>query len=202
MSAVPFGLVIDLWRSCRFIGALPGGIGRFMPCSIGANHCGLGHVGWKRCGHGLTSRPRKTALDIFLNELLVFLHLHFWLVICVLGIVLRKLLVAYLLGGCLLTVRLLGLDSKEVGVAQVGPREVGVAWVSGSGVVGKRVRLNRKTSAHLVMQGSAGVQSRSRVWKRLCIRVVDSSDRADAIRRRLHQHDWDHGPGHDRTGVG
>ena len=52
VSAVPFGPSIDIWRSCRFIGALmrslcllPGGFGRFVPCSIGANHCGLRHIG-------------------------------------------------------------------------------------------------------------------------------------------------------------
>ena len=53
VSAVPFGPGIDIWRSCRFIGALmrslcflPGGLGRFVPCSIGANHCRLRHIGW------------------------------------------------------------------------------------------------------------------------------------------------------------
>ena len=53
VSAVPFGPGIDSWRSCRFIGALvrslcllPGGLRRFVPCSIGANHCRLRHVEW------------------------------------------------------------------------------------------------------------------------------------------------------------
>ena len=48
VSAVPFGPGIDIWRSCRFIGALmrslrllPGGLGRFVRRSIGANHCRL-----------------------------------------------------------------------------------------------------------------------------------------------------------------
>ena len=77
VSAVPFGPGIDIWRSCRFIGALmrslcflPGGLGRFVPCSIGANHCRLRHIGWEKCGHGLTSRPRESASELFLNELL------------------------------------------------------------------------------------------------------------------------------------
>ena len=68
VSAVPFGPGIDIWRSCRFIGAmmrslclLPGGLDRFVPCSIGANHCRLRHLGWERCCHGLTSRPRESA---------------------------------------------------------------------------------------------------------------------------------------------
>ena len=40
VSAVPFGPGIDIWRSCRFIGALmrslctfPGGLGRFLLCN-------------------------------------------------------------------------------------------------------------------------------------------------------------------------
>ena len=48
VSAVPVGPSIDIWRSCRFLGAmlraldgLPGGLGRFLPCRIGANHCRL-----------------------------------------------------------------------------------------------------------------------------------------------------------------
>ena len=55
VSAVPFRPGIDIWRSCRFIGAmmrslclLPGGLGRFVPCSVGANHCRLRHLGWER----------------------------------------------------------------------------------------------------------------------------------------------------------
>ena len=43
VSAVPLGPGFDIWRSCRFIGSLmrsicllPGGLRRFVPCSIGA----------------------------------------------------------------------------------------------------------------------------------------------------------------------
>ena len=78
VSAVPFGPGIDIWRSCRFIGALfralsalPGGVHRFLPCGLGANHCRLRHIGWEKCGHGLTSRPREAALEGFLNQLLL-----------------------------------------------------------------------------------------------------------------------------------
>ena len=77
VSAVPFGPGIGIWRSCRFIGAmmrslcmLPGGLRRFVPCSIGANHCRFRHIGWEKCGHGLTSRPRESASELFLDELL------------------------------------------------------------------------------------------------------------------------------------
>ena len=62
VSAVPFGPGIDIWRSCRFIGSLmrslcliPGGLRRFVPCSIGANHCTLRQNCWEKCRHGLTS---------------------------------------------------------------------------------------------------------------------------------------------------
>ena len=60
VSAVPVGPSIDIWRSCRFLGAmlralgdLPGCLGSFLPCRIGANHCRLLSIGWERCGHGL-----------------------------------------------------------------------------------------------------------------------------------------------------
>ena len=62
MPAVPCGSGIDIWRSCRFhwcfgevsLHALPGGLGRFVPCAMGASHCRLRHIGWEKCGHGLT----------------------------------------------------------------------------------------------------------------------------------------------------
>ena len=89
VSAVPFGPGIDIWRSCRFIGAmmrslclLLGGLRRFVPCSIGAKHCRLGHLGWERCSHGLTSRPRESASAPFLDQLLLLFSLHSWVVWC------------------------------------------------------------------------------------------------------------------------
>ena len=85
VSAVPFGPGIDIWRSCRFIGAmmrslcsLPGGLGRFVLCSIDANHCRLRQIGWEKCGHGLTSRPQKSASEPFLKELLRLFHYPPW----------------------------------------------------------------------------------------------------------------------------
>ena len=54
----------------RSLCLLPGGLGRFVTCSIGANHCRLRHTGWEKCGHGLTSRPRESASVHFLDELL------------------------------------------------------------------------------------------------------------------------------------
>ena len=52
------------------LAGLPGGLQRFLPCSSGAYHCRLRHVGWEKCGHGLTSGPRETASELFLIELL------------------------------------------------------------------------------------------------------------------------------------
>ena len=73
-----FGPGIDIWRSCWFIGALltslsilPGGVRRFAPCTFGADHCRLRHIGCEKSGHGLTSRPGETASEAFLNELLI-----------------------------------------------------------------------------------------------------------------------------------
>ena len=78
VSGVPFGPGTDIWRSCRFLGALfrdlrdlPFGLRRFVPCDIGANHCRLRHIGWERCGHGLTSGPRESSSVDFLDKLLV-----------------------------------------------------------------------------------------------------------------------------------
>ena len=47
----------------RSLCTLPGGIGRFVPCEIGANQCRLRHVGWEKCGHGLTSSLWETASE-------------------------------------------------------------------------------------------------------------------------------------------
>ena len=52
------------------LGGLPGGLGRFLPCCLGANHCRLRSVGWERCGHGLTSRPLEASGTGFLDYLL------------------------------------------------------------------------------------------------------------------------------------
>ena len=71
--------------------------------------------------------------------------------------------------------------------------------VSGSGPGRKRIRLNRKTAAHLA---GLVIQSRSRVWKRL--RHVGHSvvSLADCKRRRYNQHDEGYVPEQHRTGVG
>ena len=57
VQALIFGNLVSFLVQC----ALPGGLGRFIPCTIGANHCRLRHIGWIQSGHGLTSRPRETS---------------------------------------------------------------------------------------------------------------------------------------------
>ena len=66
----------------RSLCLLPGGLGRFVPCSIGANHCRLRHIGWEKCGHGLTSRPRESASAHFSDELLALFSVPFWFWSC------------------------------------------------------------------------------------------------------------------------
>ena len=89
------------------------------------------------------------------------------------GIPLIILLARFLLGDCLLLgVLPVFLASGEL--IRGGPSALSAALggacvrlASGSGGGVKRVRLYRKTPAHLAKQGVLVVQSRPRVWKRL-----------------------------------
>ena len=186
VSAVPFGPGIDIWRSLPLSWSSHAvslftswwfWVGLFA-CSIGANHCRLRHIGWEKCGHGLTSRPRESASAHFLDELLALFRYpsgsgHALLAgtlplrycstrfacmtpswrLPALGSV-RSLVAAYSDGGHLVAVDEVGRD---------------VCWVSGSGPAGrKRIRLIRKTPAHL-----AGYVTHSRVTRyssaRMCV---------------------------------
>ena len=116
-------------------------------------------LGGKKCGHGLTSGPRETASEPFLNELLGLFQYPPGS-----G---RALLAGTLLLRCCAarfacrtsTWRLpdsghvAGLIAAVVGAvgeAVVGCAAHEVSWVSDSGPGRKRIRLNRKTPAHLV----------------------------------------------------
>ena len=55
----------------RALVGLPGGIRRFVSCDLGAIHCRLRHLGWEKCGHGFSSRPRESASEGFFGEQLV-----------------------------------------------------------------------------------------------------------------------------------
>ena len=85
---------------------------------------------------------------------------------------------------------------SPLGTEVSGPR---VHCVSGSGLVRKRIRLNRKSPAHLV---GFGIQCRPRVWKRLCPVEFSSSIVHDLKRRCIDQDHTDLVPAQIRTGVG
>ena len=149
------------------------GLRRFVPCSIGANHCKLRHIGWERCGHGLTSRPRECASEPFLNELLGLFSYPPGSARALLAGTLPLRFCAARFAGSAPTWRLpvpghvAGLVTARSGVVpEVLARgeDHGVHWVRGSGPGRKRIRLNRKPPAHLA---GYSVQSRPRVWKRL-----------------------------------
>ena len=201
VSVVPFGPGIDIWRSCRFVGALmrffcllPGGLGRFVPCFIGANHCRLRHIGWEKCGHGLTSRPRESASELLLNELLGLFRYPPGSGRALLAGTLPLRYCTARFACKTPTWRLpvpghvVDLVAAHVGAVLedfIDSAGQEVLWVSGSGPRRKRIRLNRKTPTHL-----AGfmVQSRPWVWKRLR-HVGHSSFSIPDHKRRRHNQD-------------
>ena len=208
VSAVPFGPGIDIWRSCRFVGALmrslcllPGGLGRFVPCSIGANHCRLRHLGWGRCSHGLTSRPRESASAPFLDQLLALFHYPSGSSAALLDgtLPLRYCSVKFAakVPFWVLPVpgHVSGLLTVHDQVAAGGVQVVG----HGFGYRKKRFRLIRKTPAHLV---GHSVHARPRVWKRLHFSGDLSSIGVDSKRRRCDQQSGGASPFFPRTGVG
>ena len=87
-------------------------------------------------------------------------------------------------------------EVQEAVAEGVGRR---VRWVGDSGPNRRRIRPNRKTPAHLA---GLGIQSRSRVWKRLCHVGHFSDFTRDHKRRRDDQGDGGHAPAQCRTGVG
>ena len=215
VSAVPFGPGIDIWRSCRFIGAmmrslclLPGGLGRFVPCSIGANHCRLRHLGWERCSHGLTSRPQESASAPFLDQLLLLFHYPprssgallagtLPLRYCSAKFASKTPFWALPVPGSVAGLLTDRVQAAHIGEAVVVRRGVGFGGISGSGR--KRFRLNRKTPAHLV---GHSMHARPRVWKRLHFSGYTGLSRVDCRMRRCNQYDGGDSPVPPRTGVG
>ena len=221
VSAVPFGPGIDIWRSCRFLGAifralrlLPGGLGRFLPGGIGANHCRLRHIGWSKSCHGLTSRPRETSSVGFLDELLVLFGYCAASGADLLAGTLPLRYFSESFARKVPTWRLPGRGSVASFLAsgklvRGGPCALsaalggaGVCLASGSGGGVKRVRLFRKTPAHLARQGVSVVQVRSRVWKRLRDPLGSDSGLPGVKFLRVHQEAEGHVPGFDREGIG
>ena len=80
VSSAPLSPAADIWKLCQHLEGmtrplchLPGGIGRLIPGRIGANHGRLRHLGWEKCNHGLTCRPRESSEDGVLGHLLCLL---------------------------------------------------------------------------------------------------------------------------------
>ena len=215
VSAVPFGPGIDIWRSCRFIGALmrslcllPGGLRRFVPCSIGANHCRLRHIGWEKCGHGLTSRPRESASELFLNELLSLFRyppksgralLNGTLPLRYCAVRFAHSTPTWRIPASGQVSRLIAAYPGSAGDCSSEVSAFRVPLVSRFQLVRKRFRLNRKTPAHLVGRLT---HSRPRVWKRLRQVGFFHPSMPDHTRRRCDHAVWDSVHEHDRVGVG
>ena len=209
----PFSVSAVFFGPGRFLGALmrslclvPGGLARFVPCFLGANHCRLRHIGW---GHALTSRPRESASEEpFLDELLFLFRypVGSW----------RALLAGTLplcycfdrfacrtptwrlpaSGGVVDLVTANVADGRRV-VPAAGRREI--FGVRNSGLLSKRIRLNRKTHAHLA---GFAVQSWLRVWKRLQPVDLFGGSFPGLKRRRCVLDHEGFIPAQARTGVG
>ena len=141
----------------RSLCLLPCGLRRFVPCSIGANHCRLRHIGWENCGHGLTSRHWESASEPFLNELLSLFRYPSGSARALVAGTLPLRYCATRFACKSPTWRLPAfahVTGVVTSVAGVGGDFVDcaadeVSWVRCSGPGRKRIRLNRKTPAHL-----------------------------------------------------
>ena len=200
-----FGAIIRAWR------LLPGGLGRFLPGGIGANHSRLRHIGWEKCSHGLTSRQRETSSVCFLDELLV---LFGYPVASSIDLLAGSLPLMYFSEGfarrvptwCLPVRGSVASFLAFGGLVRGGPCALssalggaGVCLARGSGGGVKRVRLYRKTPAR---QGISGVQLRPRVWKRLRDSQGSDSGLPGAELLRVYQEAGGHDPGFTRVGIG
>ena len=68
IPSAPVSEGIEIRQGCQFISSLvralaklPGGLDRFLPCSIGPHMSRLRYLGWNQCSHGLTSRPLESC---------------------------------------------------------------------------------------------------------------------------------------------
>ena len=185
VQALIFGVRVG---SCgalfRALSALPGGVGRFMPCDVGANHCKHRHIGWQKFGHGLTSRPRESVSECFLNELLLLFKYPPGSATA-LFLLEGTLPLRYCAGRLAsrfptwqlhVDGHLAGLVTEGCGIMRVEHSAPAVLpgfdggcrvdWVGGPGGGVRRVRLNRKTPAHLARHSIFGRVSLGRVFGR------------------------------------
>ena len=68
IPSVPVSEGIEIRHGCQFVSSLvralsklPGGIGRFLPCSLVSHMSRLRQLGWNQCSHGLSSRPFESC---------------------------------------------------------------------------------------------------------------------------------------------
>ena len=159
VSVVPFGPGIDIWHSCRFIGVmmrslclLPGWLGRFVPCSVGANHCRLRHIGWEKCGHGfcfqakgkcyflrLFNYPPRSAHALLAGTL----PLRY----CAARFACRTPTWRLPVSDHVVDLVTANVDAVREAFVDGAAQEV--LWISGFGPGRKRIRLNRKNSSTL-----------------------------------------------------
>ena len=141
------------------------------------------------CGHGLTSRPRESASEPFLNEPLRFFNYPLGsarallagilpLQYCAARFASRAPAWRLLVPGQVASLVIAGSGVVQEVIAE--DVDHGVHWVSGSGPGREKNSTKQKTPAHLA---GLVVQSRSRVWKRLshvgtiCVSIPDRKRR-------------------------
>ena len=152
---------------------------------------------------GFTSRPRESSSVPFLNELLSLFGYPFGSAGALLAGTLPLLYCTTRFAGRIPT-RRLPVPGHAASLVTTGievPSALGIEvsrvhCVRGSGLVSQRIRLNRKTPAHLV---GFGIQCRPRVWKRLCPVEFSFSIVPDPKRRCIDQDDGGYVPAKVRT---
>ena len=79
IPSVPVSEGIEIRHGCQFLNSLiralaklSGGLGRFLPCSLGSHMSRLRHLGWNQCSHGLTSRPLESCHHQCLKAVCLF----------------------------------------------------------------------------------------------------------------------------------
>ena len=156
---------------------------------VGAHHCRLRHIGWEKCGHGLTSRPKETSDPVFLDSLSeVFgyparsgrlllageLPLRYYSG----NFALRKPSWSLPNAGAvkaLLTA--FGPDAGASGSCDGwGQMNPGSFWTRGAGGIWKRVRLTKKTASALVRRHGDLHDLHGKRWKRLHTHGVSFGD--------------------------